>query len=421
MSTKEVRDFERAQKRLEKALEAHFQHNYEDDPLFKPIKKARLQKQSGGVYLHLSGTKGAGGRKVSSAGTRASSFRRTAAYTKGSGLSTISKFEGVVHNTAEAVIKFDRAGSGIKTARHLKEAALYIARNGLVDVENNDGWELNKEVMKGMLEGWEISEDLPADKDDPRYTDKLPAAARRMILSAPPGTDHKALTNTARQFGHEFFAVNGFEYVFVLHAKTDATPNEPDHPHVHFLIKAVNDEGKRLNPNKGDLRTMRERYAAIARENGIELNATRRIERMKYGRGKSSERIHLERRTGQITRQAPPTAIQKAMVDAAEQRMKEVSDAASDLVRTIDALEQSGQQVPVPSSRLPLSKRTIARYKAAQARARAARVETEQQAPQQDLSETSRDREIAEGFRKLAEQIVRSAKARKRSKSDIER
>lgn len=57
-------------------------------------------------------------------------------------------------------------------------------------------------------------------------------------------------------------------------------PNEPDHPHVHLLIKAINSKGKRLNLRKEDLRYLRERFAVIAKKYGIDMNATTRAQRV---------------------------------------------------------------------------------------------------------------------------------------------
>ena len=73
-------------------------------------------------------------------------------------------------------------------------------------------------------------------------------------------------------------------------------PNEPDHPHVHLLIKAINSKGKRLNLRKEDLRYLRERFAVIAKKYGIDMNATTRAQRGHTQKSKTQERIHQEDR-----------------------------------------------------------------------------------------------------------------------------
>ena len=55
-----------------------------------------------------------------------------------------------------------------------------------------------------------------------------------------------------------------------LHCRDERHPKEPPHPHVHFLVRATNNLGRRLNLRKADLRYMRERFAVIAKEYGIE-------------------------------------------------------------------------------------------------------------------------------------------------------
>lgn len=74
-------------------------------------------------------------------------------------------------------------------------------------------------------------------------------------------------------------------------------PKEPDHPHVHLLVKAVNSQGKRLNLRKQDLRYLRERFAVIAKKYGIDLNATSRAVRGVTKKGKTQEPIHEEARS----------------------------------------------------------------------------------------------------------------------------
>jgi hypothetical protein len=54
---------------------------------------------------------------------------------------------------------------------------------------------------------------------------------------------------------------------------------------VHVIVKVRSDEGKRLNPRKGDLQRWRETYAEALREHGIDATATRRLQRLKLERG----------------------------------------------------------------------------------------------------------------------------------------
>ena len=55
-----------------------------------------------------------------------------------------------------------------------------------------------------------------------------------------------------------------------------AAHEDEKHPHVHLTVKAVNQDGVRLNPRKADLQYWREIFAEKLREQGIEANATPR-------------------------------------------------------------------------------------------------------------------------------------------------
>lgn len=221
-------------------------------------------------------------------------YRNAKTYQKGTGLTPQLKAIGLVTKAAETVVKFDKASTGIKTAHHLTEAANYIARNGQMAVEDQDGTQLTREEMRERMAQWAEDQDMPATDDD--LKGKRAADARRLILSCPAGTDPDKVLQTARQFAKEMLKDDGFDYIMALHVKDENHPNEPDHPHVHILIKAINKDGKRLNPRKDDLKFMRERFAILARRNGIAMNATARAVRGQSERSKPIERVKQEQR-----------------------------------------------------------------------------------------------------------------------------
>jgi hypothetical protein len=51
--------------------------------------------------------------------------------------------------------------------------------------------------------------------------------------------------------------------------------DEP-HPHVHVVLKAVSEQGRRLNIKKATLQEWRAKFAAHLREQGVAANATPR-------------------------------------------------------------------------------------------------------------------------------------------------
>ncbi len=61
-------------------------------------------------------------------------------------------------------------------------------------------------------------------------------------------------------------------YALVLHT-------DQDHPHVHLVVKAVSEEGKRLNIRKATLREWGGLFAQHLRAHGVAANATERAVR----------------------------------------------------------------------------------------------------------------------------------------------
>jgi hypothetical protein len=74
-----------------------------------------------------------------------------------------------------------------------------------------------------------------------------------------------------RNFAREEFALK-HRYAMVLHT------DEP-HPHVHVVVKAVSEQGDRLNIRKATLREWRREFARHLRAQGIAANATDRFVR----------------------------------------------------------------------------------------------------------------------------------------------
>lgn len=74
-----------------------------------------------------------------------------------------------------------------------------------------------------------------------------------------------------KSFAREEFALK-HRYAMVLHT------DEP-HPHVHVVVKAVSEQGARLNIRKAILREWRRQFARHLREQDISANATERAVR----------------------------------------------------------------------------------------------------------------------------------------------
>lgn len=294
-------------------------------------------------------------------------YRNAKTYQKGTGLTPQLKAIGLVTKAAETVVKFDRASTGVKTAHHLTEAANYIARNGKMEVEDQDGLPLTREEMRERMAQWAADQDMPATDED--LTGKRAADARRLILSCPAGTEPEKVWQTARQFAKEMLKDDGFDYIMALHVKDADHPNEPDHPHVHILIKAINKNGQRLNPRKDDLKFMRERFATLARRNGIAMNATARAVRGQSERSKPIERVKQEQRYFEELKQrqtAPPKAEPEAKAQA-EPRAQTSEPSSAQTQAQKWAIHRKKEELKAKSSEV----KTSGEEKAAQPEAKA--------------------------------------------------
>jgi len=154
--------------------------------------------------------------------------------------------------------------------RHLD----YLGRAGDLELETDDGERLQgKGTEKALLEDW----DLDLDSDRPHadlqaaHGRQPPKLVHKLMFSMPPGTPPAKLQASVRNLAREQFGLM-HRYVMVLHT------DEP-HPHVHMVVKAVSEQGVRLNIRKATLREWRRQFARHLREQGVAANATERAVR----------------------------------------------------------------------------------------------------------------------------------------------
>ena len=115
----------------------------------------------------------------------------------------------------------------------------------------------------------------------------------------PAGIPPEKVLGAVRKFCREEFALKN-RYVMALHT------DEP-HPHVHVVIKAMGEQGQRLNIRKANLREWRRGVAEHLNDLGVAANATERSVRGVTGlrkldaiyrpmRDSKRHSTHLERR-----------------------------------------------------------------------------------------------------------------------------
>lgn len=173
--------------------------------------------------------------------------------------------------TPEVVVK---VSGGATSSRGALAHLQYIDRGGRLEIETDQGEIVQrKEAKDTLVEDWEL--DLVAAQSRSPYRGipgRKPAKlVHNVVLSMPAGTPPAKLLAASREFAREEFALK-HRYAMVLHT-------DQDHPHVHLVVKAVSEEGNRLNIRKATLRDWRRQFAAHLRAQGIAANATERAVR----------------------------------------------------------------------------------------------------------------------------------------------
>lgn len=201
--------------------------------------------------------------------------------------------------TPEVMVKVT-GGGGAGSSRGIRAHFSYVSRRGELEIETDDGERLKgRDAGLRLLEDWDLDLDAHRKRPDLFATNRrqAPKLAHRLIFSMPAGTPPDKVSSAVRNFAREEFGLK-HRYAMVLHT------DEP-HPHVHVVVKAMSEDGVRLNIRKATLRAWRQEFARHLRQHGVEANATERAVRGKVSRSKKDgiyraalrgESTHMQRR-----------------------------------------------------------------------------------------------------------------------------
>lgn len=183
----------------------------------------------------------------------------------------VEQIRRTVQRAPEVMVKvLGRNSNDLKAAaRHFD----YIGRKGELELETDDGERLQGRVGQSLIEDWDLDIDDARRQGDLKATSgrKLPKLVHKLMFSMPPGTPPDKVLTAVHNFARGEFALQ-HRYAFVLHT------DEP-HPHVHLVLKAVSEQGVRLNIKKATLRHWRSEFARNLRLLGVPANATERAVR----------------------------------------------------------------------------------------------------------------------------------------------
>jgi hypothetical protein len=187
----------------------------------------------------------------------------------------ITQIARTVGRTPEVMVKVLSQGANDLGAvrRHLE----YIGRKGKVDLETDGGDKLR--TPKDLLDDWDLELDEYWAQANLSATGRkqAPRLVHKVMFSMPAGTPPEKVLAAVQNFCREEFALK-HRYVMALHT------DEP-HPHVHVVIRAMSEQGVRLNIRKATLRQWRGEFAGHLRALGVPANATQR-----YVRGETMSR-----------------------------------------------------------------------------------------------------------------------------------
>lgn len=171
----------------------------------------------------------------------------------------------------EVVVK---VSGGASTCKGVRQHLEYIGREGELEIETDDGQFVRETGFeRRVIKDWDL--DLEESKGSRRraITTRLksPKLVHNIVFSMPAGTPPEKVRAAVGKFARDEFALR-HRYLTALHT------DQPQ-PHVHLVVKAVSEQGERLNIRKATLRKWRQDFAANLRELGVEANATERAVR----------------------------------------------------------------------------------------------------------------------------------------------
>jgi hypothetical protein len=255
----------------------------------------------------------------------------------------IDQISRTVRRTQEVMVKVTGGGTrrGAVTAHFA-----YISRRGALEIETDEGERVGRpEQQKQLLDDWhlELTAGQYRRQMDDGPTRRPTKLVHHIVLSMPAPTPADTLLAAARQFARQKFAQH--RYAMVLHT-------DQRHPHVHLVVKAENELGRRLHIDKQLLRDWREDFAQLMREQGIAANATPRAIRGENSK-KRRERIFKGQRYGKSTALrdrvigiAKELSRSGTVVDSARERLLETRRSlVSTWMKAADVLDSQGEEI----------------------------------------------------------------------------
>jgi len=203
----------------------------------------------------------------------------------------IEQIVRTVSRTPEVMVKV--LPSAANSASAVRKHLAYVGRNGEVELETDDGRHLeDRDAAADLIEDWDLDlAECQAAAGRPQGG-PAPKLVHKLVFSMPAGTPADRVLRATQAFCREQWALK-HRYAMALHT------DEP-HPHVHVIVKAVSEQGERLDIRKATLRDWREAFAVHLRRVGVPANATPRVVRGET-RPRKSDAFYRAARRGAST------------------------------------------------------------------------------------------------------------------------
>jgi hypothetical protein len=223
----------------------------------------------------------------------------------------------------------------------------YISRRGKLEIETDEGERIaGTDAQRTFLAAWhlELSAGQYRGPRDRRPQAREAKLVHKVVLSMPAPTPPEKVLAAARAFAREKFGVR-HRYAMALHA-------DQAQPHVHLVVKAEDEYGRRLHIDKPMLREWREDFARTMREQGIAANATSRVIRGR-NKGKARDGAFRAQRRGnstairaKVTKIATELAKDGGFSEPARAKLIETRKAVvANWMKIADTLDQQGKVI----------------------------------------------------------------------------
>ena len=261
----------------------------------------------------------------------------------------IRQIARTVARTPEVMVKV--LPSGATSVAAVRQHLAYVGRNGDVELQTDDGQRLqDHEAAADLVQDWDLDLTECQSGLGGLQGQRAPKMVHKLVFSMPAGTPPDKVLLATQGFCREQLALK-HRYAMALHT------DEP-HPHVHVIVKAVSEQGVRLNIRKATLREWREEFASHLRHVGVAANATPRFVRGET-RSRKADGIYRAARRGASTHMRNRVeAVASALRDtdrAGDPAKLRVRETRRNLERgwlaTSDALRSQGQSALADQTR----------------------------------------------------------------------